>query len=145
MLQVLFSSMGGRLQQTVQVTAQTSSCPAGESFTALKQKAPQVLANYRPDPTKKQHGKKQGERKIWRMMGSHLPRGLKGCWHPEWQRWTQPTCPSWEQHRHRHTGLPFRSGCICPEMRLQNWFLLNILSLRKASIGCYFLLLLVSP
>lgn len=36
-------------------------------------------------------------------------------------------------------------GCICPEMRLQNCFLLNILSFWKASIGCYFLLLLVSP
>lgn len=46
----------------------------------------------------------------------------------------------WEQHR-----LPYHLDCICPEMMLQNWFLLNILSLWKASIGCYFLLLLVSP
>lgn len=35
-----------------QVTVQPSDCPAGESFTALNQKLPQVLQTYRPDPAK---------------------------------------------------------------------------------------------
>lgn len=129
------------LRSSTGVMEQPSACPAGHSFAVFNQKSSSTSCKVQVRSCQVTAWKRS---KSWRTMESNFREVWRGAGTlPISHGCNLGACAGRSMETAARALLC--PGCICPEMRLQNCFLLNILSLWKASIGCYFLLLLVSP